>query len=74
MTLNQDEVNRLNDELDHLLGLFSYDHLPPHLRDVSRPFHRLAHQMRHDLQIGYELVAGLRKLVEAKDCFVRAAL
>lgn len=57
----------------HLLGLFRYTHLPPHLRAVSKQMHDLAHEMA-DGYDGIELTAGLRKLLEAKDCFVRAAL
>lgn len=56
-----------------ILRFFEYDHLPPHLQGVSMPFHSLAHQAVLNLD-GPELTAGLRKLLEAKDCFVRAAL
>lgn len=41
---------------------------------VSRPCHDLAAQMIAALPDGPELTTGLRKLLEAKDCFVRAAL
>lgn len=59
---------------DHpILKHFEYDHLPSHLQTVSREFHRLAHVMHGTLPMGAELVAGLRKLLEAKDCMVRAA-
>lgn len=34
----------------------------------------LAREMIHALPDGPELSAGLRKLLEAKDCFVRAAI
>lgn len=60
-----------------ILTFFEYDHLPEHLRKVSEPFHGLAHDMAKDLDgtpHGAELTTGLRKLLEAKDCFVRAAL
>ncbi len=56
-----------------LLKHFSYAHLPPELQKVSRPVCELAEDMAHQLD-GPELTAGLRKLMEAKDCFVRAAL
>lgn len=57
--------------LDH----FAYDHPPPELSAVSRLFHDLAHELvdEHELD-GPELTAGLRRLLEAKDCAVRAAL
>ncbi|MFF5842106.1 hypothetical protein ACFY74_11635 [Streptomyces massasporeus] len=58
----------------HLLRFFEHEHLPPHLQTVSRPCAELAQQMTDALPDGPELTAGLRKLLEAKDCFVRAAL
>ena len=58
----------------HFDPLFAYDHLPTHLRAVSAPCATLAADMVETLPDGPELTAGLRKLLEAKDCFVRAAL
>lgn len=59
---------------EHLLRYFDYDHLPAHLQLVSAWSADLAQQMVQHLPDGPELTAGLRKLLEAKDCFVRAAL
>ncbi len=56
-----------------LLAFFVYGHLPPFLQSISRPFSELAYEMAGVLE-GPELTAGLRKLLEAKDCMVRAAL
>jgi hypothetical protein len=53
---------------------FAHEHLPPHLAAISKPCHDLAEQLLAVLPDGPELTAGLRKLLEAKDCFVRAAL
>lgn len=53
---------------------FAYDHLPAHLQEVSKPAHDFAEAMIAALSDGPELTAGPRKLLEAKDCFVRAAL
>lgn len=58
----------------HLLRYFAYGHLPAALQEYSRPFHDLAHSMADLLPDGPELTAGLRKLLESKDCCVRAAL
>lgn len=58
----------------HFRELFAYDHLPPYLQGVSRPFAELAEKMVGGLHSGPELSAGLRKLVEAKDCLVRQAV
>ncbi|MEU2180121.1 hypothetical protein [Streptomyces thermolilacinus] len=58
-----------------ILKHFAYDHLPPRLRDVSRRFHDLAHDLADDEQMDVpELTVALRKLLESKDCAVRAAL
>jgi len=58
----------------HILPFFEYKHLPEKLGDVSRHASELAHAMVNSLPDNPELVVGLRKLLEAKDCFVRAAL
>jgi len=57
-----------------ILQYFKYKHLPPKLQDVSKPFWFLAAEMESNLPNGPEKSAGLRKLLEAKDCMVRAAL
>lgn len=53
---------------------FAFEHLPEHLATVSKHCHDLAAHMISELPDGPELTTGLRKLLEAKDCFVRAAL
>lgn len=57
-----------------IVRYFAYAHLPVKLRTVSEPFGKLAEEMDKKLPDGAEKSAGLRKLLEAKDCFVRAAL
>lgn len=57
-----------------ILQYFAYEHLPEHLQAVSLRFHQLAVEMVGRTAPGPEQSAGLRKLLEAKDCFVRAAL
>lgn len=57
-----------------ILKHFAYSHLPPHLQEVSKPIGKLAEQMDVTVIDGPEKSAGLRKLLEAKDCFVRAKL
>lgn len=51
---------------------FEYAHLPEKLQAVSQPFCSLANQML-SLPDGEERTVCLRKLLEAKDCAVRAA-
>jgi len=53
---------------------FSYEHLPAKLQEVSKPIAELAKLMEETLPDGAEKSAGMRKLLEAKDCFVRAKL
>lgn len=53
---------------------FTYEHLPEHLQSVSKPIALLAELMSKELPDGSEKSAGMRKLLEAKDCFVRAKL
>ena len=57
-----------------LLQYFDYRHLPQRLQEVSKPLHDLAHHLALTLPQNAELTTGLRKLLESKDCFMRAAL
>ncbi len=57
-----------------MLRFFKYEHLPPGLADVSRPFCQLAWQVVSTLPRNPERTVCLRKLLEAKDCAVRALL
>lgn len=57
-----------------IMKYFSYDHLSSNLAHVSEECAKLAIEMVKQLNDGPELTAGLRKLLEAKDCFVRQAL
>ena len=73
---------------EHILQFFAYTHIPPHLANVSRPFCELAHAIAEGdngaesgnvtlggpLPSNPERTVALRKLLEAKDCFVRARL
>ena len=56
------------------IKFFSFSHLPPKLQEVSKPVGELAQLMEETLPDGPEKSAGMRKLLEAKDCFVRALL
>lgn len=59
--------------LSPLMRYFEYENLPEQLRDVSKPVCDLAQLLDRSLPNGPEKEAGLRKLLEAKDCFVRAS-
>jgi len=56
-----------------IMKFFAYDHLPPKLQMVSKPIGELAKFM-DEMPDSAEKSAGLRKLLEAKDCLVRASL
>lgn len=57
-----------------LLQFFTYEHLPAHLQEVSKPFGELAKALEKSLPSNPEKTAAFRKLLEAKDCAVRALL
>lgn len=57
-----------------ILKHFEYAHLEPEQQAISRPFAELAYLMTGKLQPCEELYHGLRALLAAKDCMVRASL
>jgi len=71
---------------DHIMQFFAYEHLPPKLQAVSKPFCDLARivvgvpevpagtSIEFPLPQSPERTVALRKLLEAKDAAVRAAL
>lgn len=59
---------------EHMLKYFRYEHLRPDLQAISKPFGELGKFMVETLPATPERTAGLRKLLEAKDCAVRAFL
>ncbi len=70
----QDEWYRKALETDHILQFFAFEHLPEHLRQVSAPFSLMANGMVKALPRNPERTVALRKLLEAKDAAVRAAI
>lgn len=59
---------------EHIEQFFAYEHLPPHLAAVSKPFAELARSMIATLPRNPERTVALRKLLESKDAAVRAAV
>jgi hypothetical protein len=59
---------------DPVLRFFHYQHLPEKLREISQPFCQLAMALIEVLPRNAERTVALRKLLEAKDCAVRASL
>ena len=60
--------------VEALLRFFAYEHLPANLQVVSKPFGDLAWDMAKLLPSSAETTVALRKLLESKDCAVRAML
>ena len=56
----------------HILRFFAYSDLPREYQDVCVAVYALADEMDSVLVECAEKSAGLRKLLEARDCFVRA--
>lgn len=59
---------------EQLLQFFAYEHLPERLQAVSKPFGELAAKLVAELPRNAERTVALRKLLESKDCAVRALL
>lgn len=57
---------------EHIIQFFAYEHLPPHLQAVSKPFGDLARSLVETLPRNPERTVALRKLLESKDAAVRA--
>lgn len=68
------EFTPMQVETDPILRFFHYTHLPPKLQAVSQQFCSLALFIVNGTPRNAERTTALRKLLEAKDCAVRAAL
>lgn len=68
---NREETGFMHNQI---MQYFEYSHLPEHLQEVSKPLCDAAKHYDKTIPDGPEKSAGLRKLLEAKDCLVRAAL
>ena len=53
---------------------FEYEHFPASVQYLFKSISSAAHKMDFALPDGSEKEEGLKKLLEAKDCFLRAAL
>jgi hypothetical protein len=74
--MDHDTLAKRHPATQQLARWFDHGHLKPGTlaRLVSRHCAELAEGLLLTIPDGPELTAGLRKLLEAKDCFVRAAL
>jgi len=68
----EEEIKKFHPSHQQVLKYFAYWHLPDHLKHRSERFCRLAFDCVNQGGDGIEITVGLRKLLEAKDAFVRA--
>lgn len=68
------ETSQSLNATQRMIKYFDYKHLPEKLQSVSKACCELAYKMADELPESAEKTAGLRKLLEAKDCFVRTLL
>lgn len=61
-------------QVNPMLRHFACSQLPQHFQALSLPIGELAYAADDSLPDCAEKTAGLRKLLEAQDCFVRASL
>jgi hypothetical protein len=64
----------MTEDHEPMLQFFAYGHLPVRLQAISKPFGDMAHAMVRELPRNPERTVALRKLLEAKDCAIRAHL
>ncbi len=74
LKLTPEELAQRHPSVRAIMRFFNSDHLPVELQLVAKRFENVAWLMVCEQDDSPELVAGLRKLLEAKDCFVRNAL
>lgn len=67
-----DEFTTEEIAVDAVLRYFHYKHLPESLQAISKPFCDLAQLLIRTLPRNAERSTALRKLLEAKDCAIRA--
>lgn len=63
-----------NPKFEPMMQFFAFEHLPAHLQEASRQFHSLATDIVRFVPRNPERTVALRKLLEAKDCAVRAMI
>ena len=68
------EAAGAHESTEEIMQYFSYEHLPERLQPFSKPICDAARWMDETLPDCEEKRVGLRKLLEAKDCAVRAAV
>lgn len=73
-TVTGTEPQQSRADSEPILQFFRFEHLPAELQAVSRPFSDLANHLLFLVPRNPERTVALRKLLEAKDAAVRAAI
>jgi hypothetical protein len=60
--------------MQDMLQFFEYERFPERLQSIIKPFHTLAHEMMQTLPQNRFSDVAMWKLLEAKDCVVKAVL
>ena len=66
--------HKMHESIEHQLQWFESDHLPDNLKLVVAPFKELAVRCANRCPSSRQTTFALQKLLEAKDCAVRAVL
>lgn len=74
MQMQQQQEPGIGAKPHYMRQFFAFNHLAPELREVSEPFAHLAQLIDMALPENPEKSTAFRKLLEAKDCAVRARL
>lgn len=56
------------------IQFFAWEHLPAEVQPYAKEIAKLAYKLEAELPDSAEKSAGMRKLLEAKDCFIRTVL
>ena len=68
------DISDRHPDIQHMIKLFHYEHLPENLQQYSKPFCELAWAMVENTPDGLNLIDALRKLWESKNSYVMANL
>ena len=72
--MSRDQSYEMLESVERLLSYFVYEHLPLYLQRVSKPVDDLAWDVAVRFPQNDELEMALRKLLEAKECLLRAVV
>jgi hypothetical protein len=75
MGMHDENEDKRHPSTEHMLTMLTPNpNLTGRMWEIANEFSEVAAHMIGELEDSPELTAGLRKLLEAKDCFIRAAV